>query len=165
MTLRLERQPIPPDNPLIEKYLDDFERVSAMYRYNPYSAESMAERLGSLAAFRGDRRGVAAALADYNRSVGAGPETLDNIRLLERPDAAVVIGGQQAGILTGPLYTVYKAITLIRLSRRLSSELGSPIVPVFWVASEDHDFAEIDHIDFLGREDRIERLRLSPPPS
>lgn len=165
MSLRVEREKFPPSSPLVAGYLHAFERVGSFYRYNPYSAESMAERLGSLAqTYHQDRRELAAALADYNRALGAGRETLDNIAHLERRETAVVIGGQQAGVLTGPLYTVHKALTIIQLARRLSGELGAPVVPVFWVAAEDHDFAEIAPLDFQGGDGEPTRLRLAPPP-
>ncbi|MHB9058976.1 MAG: bacillithiol biosynthesis cysteine-adding enzyme BshC [Bacillota bacterium] len=165
MPLRVEREKLQPPSPLVAGYLHAFERVGSFYRYNPHSAESMAERLGSLAqTYRRDRRKLVAALLDYNRGLGAGKETLNNIALLEARGAAVVVGGQQAGVLTGPLYTVHKALTIIQLARKLSSQLGAPVVPVFWVAAEDHDFAEISPLDFQAANGEPTRLRLAPPP-
>ena len=61
-------------------------------------------------------------------------------------NAVAVIGGQQAGILTGPLYSVHKAITVILLAKKQTRNLGVPVVPVFWVAGEDHDLNEINHV-------------------
>ena len=61
-------------------------------------------------------------------------------------DAVTVIGGQQAGILTGPLYSVHKAISVILLAKKKRQALGVPVVPVFWVAGEDHDINEINHV-------------------
>ena len=57
-------------------------------------------------------------------------------------DEAVVATGQQAGLLTGPLYTIYKAATAIRLARKLRERFGTACIPLFWVASDDHDFEE-----------------------
>ncbi|HEY3314562.1 MAG TPA: bacillithiol biosynthesis cysteine-adding enzyme BshC [Bacillota bacterium] len=162
MSLRLAHEPAAPDDPLIQRYLHDFERVASFYRYDPRSAESMAERLEFVTAtYDRDRRRLVETLTDYNRRLGAPGETLEQIGHLLRPDSVVVVGGQQAGILTGPLYTVYKAITVIQLAGRLQTELGCPVVPVFWVASEDHDFAEIDHLDIPA--DEVRRLHLEPP--
>ena len=56
-----------------------------------------------------------------------------------------VTTGQQPGLFTGPLYTVYKALSAIALAKRLERERGVPVVPVFWVAGDDHDFAEANH--------------------
>ncbi len=74
---------------------------------------------------------------------------------------AVVTTGQQAGLFSGPLYTIYKALTAARLSQALERELGGIVLPVFWTASEDHDWEEVNHVDLLDRSRRLTRLRLS----
>lgn len=157
-------------NPLVNHFLYDFSRVSRFFSYDPRQLGSFERR----AAFLQGRyrpwhmEAVAEVLERYNREMGAGRATLDNIDRLRR-GALVVIGGQQAGVLTGPLYTIHKAITAVQLARYLTEELGTDVVPAFWVASDDHDFAEIDHIDILNLADRraagaaIERLHLTPP--
>lgn len=61
----------------------------------------------------------------------------------ENPAAVAVITGQQAGLFGGPLYTLHKAITTIKLARRVAAEHGVPAVPVFWIDSEDHDWEEV----------------------
>ena len=65
-----------------------------------------------------------------------------NLRAL-RAGATAVCTGQQAGLFLGPLYTLYKAASAIRLARHLAETWGSPVVPVFWLQTEDHDAAEI----------------------
>src|SRR5438552_18403371 len=67
-------------------------------------------------------------------------------------DVLAVTTGQQPGLFTGPLYTVHKALSAIALARRLEHERGVPVVPVFWVAGDDHDFAEANHAWVLGRD-------------
>src|SRR5699024_12743788 len=62
------------------------------------------------------------------------------------PMSTVVIGGQQAGLLTGPSYTMNKIITVIRLAKEKENELNQPVLPVFWIAGEDHDFDENNHV-------------------
>lgn len=64
---------------------------------------------------------------------------------------AVIVTGQQPGIFTGPLYTIYKAATAIRLARRIRERFGVPCIPVFWVGSEDHDFDEARSAHFLSK--------------
>jgi len=68
-----------------------------------------------------------------------------------RGDEAVIATGQQAGLFTGPLYTIYKAITAIGLAERLQERSGTPCVPLFWVASDDHDFEEARTAHFLTK--------------
>src|SRR5690606_3523427 len=68
---------------------------------------------------------------------------LHNLELLRDPRARVVVTGQQCGLLGGPLYTLYKAIGAVRWAERLAKELGRPVVPIFWAASDDHDFEEV----------------------
>src|SRR5712664_1191010 len=65
-------------------------------------------------------------------------------------EVLVVTTGQQPALFTGPLYTIYKALSAIALARRLERERGVPVVPVFWVAGDDHDFAEANHTWFLN---------------
>src|SRR5699024_1502675 len=83
----------------------------------------------------------------------ADESSLKNIDRLKSEDAVVVIGGQQAGLLTGPLYSINKVISIISLAKRQEAELNRPVIPVFWIAGEDHDFDEINHVnintDFL----------------
>lgn len=70
-------------------------------------------------------------------------------RLAAGPVLAVTTG-QQPGLFTGPLYTVYKALSALAYAQRLERELRTPVVPVFWVAGDDHDFAEANHASFLN---------------
>ncbi len=98
-------------------------------------------------------------LTKYNQELGASKETIENIYRLTEKETVVVITGQQAGILTGPLYTIYKALTVIQQSKQLTKK-GIPTVPLFWIASEDHDFIEIASLHFLNRTHQELELRL-----
>ena len=112
------------------------------------------------------RRALIERLIDYNRRLGAPPRVLENIERLgsgsEGAQAVAVVSGQQPGLLGGPLYTIYKAISAIVLAERLGRTEGRPFVPIFWNHSEDHDFAEVGHI-YLLREGRPVKLEYPPP--
>jgi bacillithiol synthase len=80
-------------------------------------------------------------------------------------EVLVVTTGQQPGLFTGPLYTAYKALSAIALARRLEADRGAPVVPVFWVAGDDHDFAEANHTWFLNTAGEPTRIVLRERPS
>src|SRR5713101_4467007 len=77
-----------------------------------------------------------------------------------------VTTGQQPGLFTGPLYTIYKALSSLALARRLEREWGgAPVIPVFWVAGDDHDFAEANHVCVLDASSDLLELRLRERPA
>lgn len=106
-----------------------------------------------------NREVLAGSLQEFNQSLGACGETMKNIGLLEEKDTAAVVTGQQAGVLTGPLYTIYKAAAAVKLAQKLSRE-GMKSVPVFWIASEDHDFQEVRSIMVQGQDGSPQKIEM-----
>ncbi len=96
----------------------------------------------------------------YNRSLDVSEETIKNIEALQASETVAVVTGQQTGILTGPLYTLYKAMAAVKLAHKLSQEKGIVAVPVFWIAAEDHDFREINHLTIFGQDNKRHKLEL-----
>lgn len=80
-------------------------------------------------------------------------------------DVLVVTTGQQPGLFTGPLYTIYKALSAIALARRLEHDWRVPVVPVFWVAGDDHDFAEANHAAFINANGELTSIVLRERPA
>lgn len=95
-----------------------------------------------LSSFDADRQVLAQELARYNASLGAPSQTLDSIARLKDPQTCVVVTGQQLNLLGGPLLIGYKILTAIEMAEKYTKILGSPVVPVFWLADEDHDLKE-----------------------
>ena len=87
-------------------------------------------------------------LQDQNQSYGAGARTLENLGRLKDKNCFAVVTGQQVGLFTGPAYTIYKALTAVKLATHYACR-GVKTVPIFWMATEDHDIAEVDHCDLL----------------
>lgn len=85
-------------------------------------------------------------------------------RFVEEGGIAVTTG-QQAGLLTGPLFTIYKALTLVRLAEKLEAALGTLVIPIFWVASEDHDWEEVNHTHLALPRDGVRRIQLPDDPA
>jgi bacillithiol biosynthesis cysteine-adding enzyme BshC len=83
---------------------------------------------------------------------------------LTEPGAFVVTTGQQPGLFTGPLYTIYKAVSTASLARVLERQWQRPVVPVFWVAGDDHDFVEASHASWISGEGTVATAALPPRP-
>jgi len=113
------------------------------------------------AGHRRERRQVAEILAAQQRGRGAEEAEAAANRLTDDRSVAVVTG-QQAVLFGGPLYVLYKALAAMRVARDLERQRGVPAVPVFWVASDDHDFAEIRSTTVLDEAGRLHTFRLNP---
>ena len=150
---------LPHTSKLIHDYVENFSRLQNFYQHKPelHSAETYARQLN----FPADRRReVAAILRADNLSFGSGPETESNLRRLEN-GAVAVVSGQQVGLFGGPAYAFYKALTAIESARELSLS-GIEAVPIFWMATEDHDIDEIRHTTWFY-EGKLHKLVLPPP--
>ncbi|UCG85166.1 MAG: bacillithiol biosynthesis cysteine-adding enzyme BshC [Gemmatimonadota bacterium] len=112
-------------------------------------------QLGELA----ERRFVEVS-ADLQGACLAHGKAADNLDQLFSGRALCVTTGQQPGLVTGPLYTIYKALSAIALAGVAERRLNRPVVPVFWVAGDDHDFAESNHLHLLTVANTIERVTL-----
>jgi bacillithiol synthase len=145
---------IPRTSRLFNDFLYNFDRVSQFYQPSGLDTSALVARAQKVTSQTFSRDAVADALADQNARAGAGDLTFANIERLRQKDSVVVITGQQAGLFTGPLYTIFKALTAIRLAEHLRSQ-GVNVVPMFWVAAEDHDFEEVNHTRLLNREGRL----------
>ena len=116
----------------------------------------MGEQARALAYDAARRRAVAGILERQNRAWSASPETLENIARF-RQGAFAIVTGQQVSLFGGPLFSLYKALTAIKLAAEFS-RAGTECVPVFWLATEDHDLEEVNHATLLGPEGVLHRL-------
>ena len=149
-------------------FLDYLKDPSALKTFYPSALKSHTEiplRIPELLAnYTVDRNQLADALLTINRRWQTGDKTVQNIEKLRRSDAVAVVTGQQAGIFTGPLYTIYKAISTIKVAACLEGR-GINAVPVFWIATEDHDFAEVSETFVNNRDGALSGVKISAQPA
>lgn len=146
---------------IYKDYLDNqpqAQRFLGKHYTEPEVFFEKAERVS--AGFRGNRELLASMLLSYNRELGCSDAVITQIEKMRQSNTVAVLCGQQAGLLTGPLYTIYKAAAAVKLASRLEKELQRPVVPIFWIAAEDHDFSEANHCYILDQENRPQRLQL-----
>jgi bacillithiol biosynthesis cysteine-adding enzyme BshC len=158
----MERQCIPaselPHTSLLyTTFLTDFSRVSGFYAHTP-DLNAILRSAGEVRLDYSRRRSVVDVLRNQNRTFGGDEATARNLDRLA-DGAVAVVTGQQVGLFGGPAYSVYKALTAIRLANDLTAR-GTNAVPVFWLATEDHDLAEVNHC-FFGKRGSLERFELS----
>ena len=155
-------QSMPGITPLYQDYIYRYREVSEFYN-GDFRDENAYQRVNErVLSRRLPRRQLAEILKEQNQSYGCGKKTLENIDALMGDDACAVVTGQQVGLFSGPLYTIYKSLTAILLSEHLKQNLRGRVVPVFWLASDDHDFAEINHMVLLNKKNQIEKICYQP---
>jgi bacillithiol synthase len=143
---------LPHTTKLFSTFIDDFSRVSRYYAHPPTEP-------GVLAAAREVqlapeiRRAVVEVLREQNRRFAPGSsidaETAKNLDRLAG-GAVAIVTGQQVGLFSGPAYSIYKAVTALRWADAITRR-GVDVVPIFWLATEDHDLAEVNHSDWNTR--------------
>ncbi len=129
-------------------YLDYLSGAGTASKYFTHGSLDFTNAFESRRQHTYPRRELARTLAEYNASIGAHPSAIENAHALADPATFCAITGQQAGFLGGPAYACYKIITTIRLAQHLQKTLGKRVIPIFWLASEDHDFGEINRAHF-----------------
>lgn len=150
---------LPGQTNLFLDHLNDPVSVRAFYP-SAFSLKDIGERSGEvLANYTTDRQALCDILLRQNQGFGSSPLTEEHIEALRQKDTVAVVTGQQAGLFGGPLYSIYKAISAIKLAECLRSR-GQKAVPVFWMATEDHDIDEVNEAFILGKDNGLHRFQL-----
>jgi bacillithiol biosynthesis cysteine-adding enzyme BshC len=148
---------LPGTSRLFTDFSYHFDRVAPYYGHDPHDPASLAKAAAEID-YPADRRAaLVKALALQNGEC-------ESLRKLAGPGTVAVVTGQQVGLFTGPAYTIYKALTAARLARHLSDR-GIPAVPVFWLATQDHDFAEVSHAWLFDAHGDSQVVRVDAPAS
>jgi bacillithiol biosynthesis cysteine-adding enzyme BshC len=130
---------------LATDYAFAFDRVHPFFAGNPAQPEAWAEVVRTRHAHRASAPSteIARVIAAQQERRHAPPAARAACERLADPRAVVVITGQQAGLFGGPLFTLLKAVTAMKLAEQVSRDHGVPVVPVFWIDAEDHDWPEV----------------------
>jgi bacillithiol biosynthesis cysteine-adding enzyme BshC len=146
---------IPHATRLFDDFLHDFEKVRRFYARPPLERNWWQDEVARIDYPPDRRETVAGILERQNREFGASEKALANIERL-RQGAPVVVTGQQVGLMGGPLFCLLKAISVAQLAETAGA------VPVFWLASEDHDFEEVNFVN-LPASDRLQKFSVNVP--
>jgi bacillithiol biosynthesis cysteine-adding enzyme BshC len=151
---------IPDHNNLFLDYLYEFENVKEFFNYNFRDQDHYQENFKRIT--ESDRINPSLLkknlLSQYS-GLTTSNKTKKNIELLAKNNTLAVVTGQQLGLLGGPMYTFYKIITTLKLSKRLNDKFDNyNFVPVFWMEGDDHDFNEVRSINVIGTENTIKNI-------
>lgn len=156
----LRSSELPHTSKLYSCYLDDFPRAARFYAHPP-SEEGLQAAAREVTLDAGVRAQVVEILREQNERFGSDAAVSRNLDRLAA-GARAVVTGQQVGLFSGPAYSFYKALTAVRAAQHLT-ETGADAVPIFWLATEDHDLAEVNHTFWLGSGPRLDRVTLATP--
>jgi bacillithiol biosynthesis cysteine-adding enzyme BshC len=149
-------QQIPHTTRLFLDYLSYTPSVRGMYPRSPIFSEWVKDESQRVVYDSTRRAKVSEILERQNRAWGASTKTLANIERFKH-GALTAVTGQQVGLFGGPLFSIFKALTAVKLAEEATSA-GVDCVPIFWLATEDHDLAEVNHVALASNDSLPEKL-------
>src|SRR6266481_1751739 len=147
---------IPHSTPLFTDFLSWVPSIQPFYSRSPRFAEWLKDETSTISYDSVRRERVAGILERQNKAWGASPRTLENIARL-RGGASAVVTGQQVGLFGGPLFSIFKALTAVKLANEATAA-AVDCVPIFWLATSDHDLAEINHVSIPRADGSLQKL-------
>jgi bacillithiol synthase len=150
---------IPHTTRLFADFLAYSPSVRQFYPHSPDFSEWMKSQASALQYDSARREKVSAILQRQNQSWDASPQTVANIERLRR-GASAVVTGQQVGLFGGPMFSIYKALSAVKLAEEAAAA-GTDTVPIFWLATYDHDLAEVNHVSLPGADGMLRTLTTS----
>lgn len=148
-------------NSLFPEYLKGEEKILQFFPWHPEAwAEVIEARLRHPAPQWSNAEILE--LTEYNQRIGSTLPVIENIKSLSSKETLIIATGQQPALLGGPLYNLYKALTAIKLARQLTEQFKLKIIPIFWLASDDHDFEEVRHLFWINSAGTVEEYTYQP---
>jgi len=156
---------LPGRNQLVTDYISHFDKVSHFYNGDFRASDKFLTRASKIKQRDLPLVKLVPILKEQNQRFGGDLPTFEKIDWLLERRACAVVTGQQTGLFGGPLFTLYKALTTIKLADRLNRNCEGCYVPVFWLASDDHDFREVNHIHVLDKNNQPVRVTYNGHPA
>jgi len=150
---------IPHTTRLFADFLSGSPKLEPFYPRTPYFSSWFQDEAKKISYDSSRRERVSRILERQNQAWGISPKTFENIARL-KAGAAVVVTGQQVGLFGGPLFSFFKALTAVKLSQEATNG-GVDCVPIFWLATYDHDLAEINNVSVPAPEAVLQKLQIS----
>jgi bacillithiol biosynthesis cysteine-adding enzyme BshC len=150
---------IPHTTRLFTDFLSSSSSIRSFYPHPPHFGEWLTSQASALEYDSARRERVSAILERQNKSWGASPQTFANLDRLRR-GAVAIVTGQQVGLFGGPMFAIYKALSAVKLAEE-AKVAGVDAVPVFWLATYDHDLAEVNHVSIPGPDGLLRTLTTS----
>ncbi|MED4226098.1 bacillithiol biosynthesis cysteine-adding enzyme BshC [Neobacillus cucumis] len=147
---------LPATNRFASNYLEQSVEIQPFFHYRYNDLQEDMKRKQELNNRSFPRIEVARHIEGFMKGFPTSEAVKKSIEKLKQANCLVVIGGQQAGILTGPLFSIHKVISIIKLAEQKERLLGVPVIPVFWIAGEDHDFQEVNHV-FVQNQHNVDK--------
>lgn len=149
---------------LAADYAHDYARLAEFFAGDPASPGAWNDAIGRTQRHARDRRRIADIIEAQQRRRGAPAAAIEAAGVLRQPDSVAIVTGQQAGLFGGPLFTLLKAITALRLAARVREEHDVPAVAVFWIDAEDHDWDEVSSCGLLDADLSLRSVSVGNPP-
>lgn len=154
--MQLTELSIRSQNLFIRDYIEEKKEMTAFFDYDIHSEHTWKKRYDDLMERSFPREALADYMSAYHEKFDSAAMR-ENIEKIRDERSVMVVGGQQAGLLAGPLYTIHKIISIIQFAKEKESALGVPVIPVFWVAGEDHDVDEINFVYTSGEKGPVKQ--------
>ncbi len=150
---------IPNQSRLFIDFQNDADKIQRFYPEKNTSLQELSRKV--LKNYKIDRTELCKILAETNGSLNSGEKTLENIEKLKDENCLAIVTGQQAGLFSGAIYTIYKALSAVKLAEDLKKQ-NIKAVPVFWIAEEDHDFDEVKKTSVLNENLQLVSIENTP---
>ncbi|MCL4539063.1 MAG: bacillithiol biosynthesis cysteine-adding enzyme BshC, partial [Bacteroidetes bacterium] len=151
---------LPEQSKLYTDYIYDFEKVRKYYSVDFSNDEELRNHFARvLTSFNPKRQRTVEILRKQNIRLNSSPAFEEALELLSRDNAVCIVTGQQVGLFCGPLYSLFKTISAVKLSAELKERFPEfEFVPVFWLEGDDHDLEESNHIHLLNGASEVVRV-------